>query len=295
VAEVWTPLRVLEWTARRFEEAGNRSARLDAQVLLAHVLGCDRIALYTQFDKPLGAAELSRYRELIRRRLCGEPVAYLVGEKEFWSLSLAVDSRVLIPRPDTELLVSVAVELAQKCAAPVRIADIATGSGAVAIALAREIPDAIVVAADVSADAVAVARGNAARHQVAIDIRQGDLTAPVADAAPFDLVVSNPPYICSTAIDTLAAEVRREPRLALDGGLDGLGVLRRLAQDAPRLLVRGGLLVVEHGHDQAAAVRDLLGDYQGVQTRRDLAGNPRVTWGRWGSPRAVTSPRRDER
>jgi len=163
----WTTLAVLSWTSGRFAERGIASARLDAEVLLAHVLKTNRVALYTGFDKPLEEAELAAYRELIKRRLAGEPVAYLVGEQEFWSLPLNVDARVLIPRRDTETLVEVG-----KRAGGRRVADVATGSGAVAMALAKELPEATVVAADISADALAVARGNAERHQLGVELRQ---------------------------------------------------------------------------------------------------------------------------
>ena len=277
---IWTPLKVLEWTTQRFADAGNGAARLDAQVLLAHVLECDRVALYTGFDKPLGDEELGRYRELIRRRLAGEPTAYLVGEKEFWSLALAVDARVLIPRPDTEVLVEVAVALAKDRAAVPRIAEVATGSGAVAIALATELPTATIVATDLSAGALAVATANVERHGVAerVSLREGDLLAPLA-GEQFDVIVANLPYIPAGDIAGLAPEVQCEPRGALDGGPDGLDLLRRLCADVRSLLAPGGAVALEHDADQAAEVRGLLADFATVDTRADLAGNPRVTVG----------------
>jgi release factor glutamine methyltransferase len=158
--ENWTILKVLQWTQQRFGERGVPSARLDAEVLLAHVLGVDRVRLYTHFDQPLAQPELAAYRELIKRRLGGEPVAYLVGKREFWSLSFAVDPRVLVPRPETEGVVQAALELLAGRAAP-RVADIGTGSGAIAVAIAHERPDAVVIAVDRSADALAVARAGA--------------------------------------------------------------------------------------------------------------------------------------
>ncbi len=273
----WTTLAVLSWTAGRFAERGLGSARLDAEVLLAHVLKTTRVALYTGFDKPLEETELAAYRELIKRRLAGEPVAYLVGEQEFWSLPLAVDARVLIPRRDTETLVEVALR-----AGGHRIADVATGSGAVALALAKERPEARILATDRSADALAVARANVERHGMAdrIELRQGDLVEPLD--GEYDLIVANPPYVPTGDLAGLAPEVRREPRLALDGGPDGLDVIRRLVPAARPLLVDGGTLAIEHGHDQGAAVRGLFeaAGYRDVVTTSDLAGNERVTSGK---------------
>ncbi len=274
----WTTLSVLSWTASRFSERGLPSARLDAEVLLAHVLQTSRVALYTGFDKPLEEPELARYRELIKRRLAGEPVAYLIGEQEFWSLPLAVDPRVLIPRRDTETLVEVG-----KRAGGRRIADVATGSGAVALALAKELPEATVVATDASEDALAVARANVARHGLEgrVELRAGDLVAPLA-AETFDLIVSNPPYVRTGDLAGLSAEVRREPRRALDGGADGLDVLRRLIPAARDRLAEGGALAVEHGFDQGPAVRALFdaAGYRDVKTTPDLAALERVTEGR---------------
>ncbi len=274
----WTTIEVLKWTQQRFADRGIESARLEAEVLLAHALGSTRVALYTGYDRPLEEPELAKYRDLVRRRLTGEPVAYLTGEQEFWSLPLTVDARVLIPRRDTETLVETARRLAP---AARRIADIATGSGAVALALARELPDARVVATDLSADALAVARANVTRHglDARVELLQGDLCAPLQDL--FDLIVSNPPYIPSADIAGLSPEVRREPRAALDGGRDGLDVLRRLVGQARRHL-EGGFLAVEHGFDQGSAVRGLFtaAGYEDVTTTRDLAGQERVTSGK---------------
>ena len=274
----WTTLEVLSWTQRRFGERGITSARLDAEVLLAHVLGTSRVALYTGFDKPLHEKELAAYRELIRRRLAGEPIAYLVGEQEFWSLPLAVDARVLIPRRDTETLIETAVRLAPGAR---RFADIGTGSGAIALALLKELPEATAVAVDASEDALAVARANAERHGLAarLQLVRGDLVAPLDGG--YDLVVSNPPYVPRGDLAGLAPEVRREPVSALDGGADGLDVLRRLIPAARGKLAHGGWLVVEHGFDQGPAVRALFAaaGLASVETVRDLAGQERVTAG----------------
>jgi release factor glutamine methyltransferase len=279
----WTTLAVLDWTTKRFTEAGIGAARLEAQLLLAHALQCTRTQLYMSVDKPLADAELTAYRELIKKRLAGEPVAYLLGEHEVWGLPVYVDRDVLVPRPDTETVVEVARDTVADRKAPCRVLDLCTGSGAIAIALAKELPAAMVVATDVSAAAVAIARRNAERNGFAerVEVRAGDLFAPLAGET-FDLIVSNPPYIASAVIPTLSAEVKREPVLALDGGADGLGFYDRICAEAAAHLVAGGALVVEHGYDQADAVRARFerAGFTGVQLVHDLGKNPRVTWGR---------------
>ena len=278
----WTTLAVLDWTTQRFTEAGIAAARLEAQLLLAHVLGCSRVQLYTGFDKPLGEQELAAYRGLIKRRLGGESVSYLLGEQEFWGLKLHVDEHVLVPRPDTETLIEVARSLRADRAAPCRVLDLCTGSGAIAIALATELPGATIVATDVSIDAVAIAKKNAERNGVAdrVDVRVGDLFAPVAGER-FDSIVANPPYIASAVIPTLSAEVRREPVLALDGGPDGLAFYDRICSIAREYLVPGGALVVEHGFDQADAVRARFerAGFTDIVLTHDLGKNPRITHG----------------
>ncbi|MBX3160752.1 MAG: peptide chain release factor N(5)-glutamine methyltransferase [Deltaproteobacteria bacterium] len=279
----WTSLAVLDWTTQRFTEAGIGSARLEAQLLLAHALSCTRMELYTGFDRPLGDAELASYRALIKRRLAGESVAYLLGEQEFWGLLFHVDASVLVPRPDTETVIEVVRSLRPDRTAPCRILDLCTGSGAIAIALAVELPAARVVATDLSAAAVAIARRNAERNRVAdrVDVREGDLFAPVATTERFDVIVANPPYIASAVIPTLSAEVRGEPRLALDGGPDGLAFYDRISTAAPTYLDPGGALVLEHGYDQAEPVRERLvaAGFDGVTLVHDLGKNPRVTHG----------------
>jgi len=281
LTQTWTTLAVLDWTTKRFTDAGIGAARLEAQVLLAHALGCTRMQLYTGFDKPLGDTELASYRELIKRRLAGEPVAYLVSEHEFWGFPLWVDPSVLVPRPDTETVVEVARATRADRAAPCRVLDLCTGSGAIAIALAKELPAARVIATEVSAPAAALARRNAERNGVAdrVEVREGDLWAPVAGER-FDLIVSNPPYIATSVIATLSPEVRREPVLALDGGADGLAFYDRICAGARDHLEPGGALVVEHGFDQADAVRARFeaAGLEHVTLVNDLGKNPRVTW-----------------
>lgn len=281
--QVWTTLAVLDWTTKRFAEAGLAAARLEAQVLLTHVLACTKTQLYTQFDKPLAEAELGRYRDLIKRRLAGEPLAYLVGEQEFWSLPFFVDASVLVPRHDTETVIQVVLDAiggASDRAAPRRVLDLCTGSGAIAITLARELPGATVIATDLSPEAAAMARRNVERHRLGdrVEVRTGDLWDAVAGAPAFDVVVSNPPYIASAVIATLPPDVRREPRLALDGGADGLEVVRRLVAGLGAHLAPGGLVAIEHGFDQADATRALLAPLGDARTTFDLGGNPRVAW-----------------
>lgn len=275
---MWTILSVLQWTEKRFGERGLATPRLDAQVLLAHVLGKDRVYLYTHFDQPLAAEELASYRGLIQRRLAGDPVAYLVGEKEFRSLTFAVDKRVLVPRPDTEATVEAALALLPPDGSG-RVVDVGTGSGAIALTIKKERPQLDVLAVDRSSDAAAVARANAERLGLAVEIFEGDLLAPVAARAPFALIVSNPPYIPSDDVAALAPEVRSEPMLALDGGEDGLDVVRRLIADSPPLLADGGALVLEIGAGQADAVVALFaadGRYEAASLTKDLAGIERV-------------------
>lgn len=281
--QTWTTLAVLDWTTQRFTEAGIAGARLEAQLLLAHVLQCSRTQLYMGFDKPLAEAELAGYRALIKRRLGGEPVAYLLGEHEFWGLPIYVDPSVLVPRPDTETVVEVARATRADRAAPCHALDLCTGSGAIALGLAKELLAAHVIATDVSAEAVAIAKRNVERNKFEgrIEVRRGDLFAPVAGET-FDLIVSNPPYIATAVIATLSAEVKREPVLALDGGADGLVFYDRICREAAAYLAPGGALVVEHGFDQADPVRARFerAGFTEIVLVHDLAKNPRVTWAR---------------
>lgn len=369
--ELWTIGRVLRWTQGRFAARGLLSPRLDAELLLAHTLGRSRVALYTHFDQPLSKDELARYRECIVRRLAGTPVAYLTGEKEFYGLSLHVSEAVLIPRPETELLVDVAVRLlppppiteatlalalsegegdspaapaveavgddhataqaevqhqaepgvemtvhydevappseseaaatadpaaspAQAAtdsaavpstasgAAPARVVDVGTGSGAVALAIKHLRPDVEVLAIDVSPVAIAVATENAARLGLLVDFWQGDLLSALPDGQQADVIVANLPYIPTAEIAALAAEVRHEPHSALDGGSDGLVLVRRLVTQSRAVLRRGGAVALEIGAGQAAATEALLlqAGFVDVRSELDLAKIPRVVHGR---------------
>ncbi len=275
VAERWTTLKLLEWTQGYFAQKGVDAPRLTAEVLLAHALGCDRVRLYLDFDKPLGEPELAAYRELVRRRADREPTAYLTGQKEFHGRPFRVDAHVLVPRPETELVLEAA--LASLPAGGLAL-DLCTGSGVLGVTLALERPGAQVVATDVSAEALEVARDNAARLGAAgVTFLAGDLYDPVAPDLRFDVIVSNPPYVPRGELDTLPPEVRREPRLALDGGDDGLAISRRIAAGAPSRLRPGGALVLEMHESHLDALPSICLEcgFARAEARRDLAGLPR--------------------
>ncbi|RYX90899.1 MAG: peptide chain release factor N(5)-glutamine methyltransferase [Comamonadaceae bacterium] len=270
---------------------GARSAgldRLDAQLLLLRAIGRpdgDRAWLMAHDDERLPADAAVRFDEFVRRRLGNEPVAYLTGRKEFFGLDLAVDRRVLVPRPDTETLVHWSLEVIEMTAMPPNpsVLDLGTGSGAIALAIAHTRQaagrPASVTAVDASADALAVAHENARTLGLAVQFIQSNWLDGVNGR--FDLIASNPPYIASA--DPHLAALEHEPLQALASGADGLDDIRRIVRDAPRHLAAGGWLLLEHGYDQAAAVRDLLvaGGFSGVQSRCDLAGIERCSGGRW--------------
>jgi release factor glutamine methyltransferase len=282
-AEVWTVGRLLSWTTDWLAARGAEAPRLDAEVLLAHVRGCPRIALYTAFDTPVAEADRGRFRELVKRRGAGEPVAYLVGSREFFSLPFAVDKAVLVPRPETEGLVVRVLDLCRAAEAP-RIIDVGAGSGAIVVTLAKHLPRATFAATDVSAEALAVARANAARHGVAerISFLHGDLLA--AAAGPWDVIVSNPPYVREDEFAALPRDVRdHEPRGALVAGPTGVEVVERLAAAAATQLVPGGWLVVEIGPavvQAAAAAVAAQAALEPGPTLKDLAGLPRIVQAR---------------
>ncbi|MFN9368687.1 MAG: peptide chain release factor N(5)-glutamine methyltransferase [Planctomycetia bacterium] len=277
----WTVGRLLAWTTEWLAARGAESPRLDAEVLLAHVRGCPRIALYTAFDVPVSDDERDRFRALVKRRGGGEPVAYLVGNREFFSLPFAVSKDVLVPRPETEGLVVRALDLSAGTAAP-RILDVGTGSGAIVVTLARRLPAATFVATDISPSALEVARANAARHGVAerIAFVLCDLLAAPAASGPFDLIVSNPPYVREDEFAALPPDVRlHEPRTALVAGPTGVEVIERLVAATPRVLVPGGWLLVEIGPNVVAAAEAVVAAEPALEagpTLRDMAGLPRV-------------------
>jgi release factor glutamine methyltransferase len=276
MAETWTPLKLVAWTQDFFAKKGVDAPRLTAELLLAHALSCDRVRLYLDFDKPIAEPELARYRELVRRRGEGEPTAYLVGRKEFYGRSFRVDARVLVPRPETELVLEAALAALPEGG---RALDLCTGSGCLAVSLALERKGAQVVATDVSPDALALARENAAALGAVVEFAQGDLWAAVHGGEPFDVVVSNPPYIPAKELAGLPPEVRREPCIALDGGEDGLSVLRRIVAGAPPRLRPGGLLCLEmhESHWDVLPRLCLEAGFGRAEARRDLAGLPRYT------------------
>ncbi len=285
--ESWTVARLLEWTTGRFRERGIDSPRLEAEILLACALGIRRIDLYVRHDQIVDDAGRARFRDMVRRRQEGCPTAHIVGKKEFYSLDFAVSPATLIPRPDTELLVDEALRQAKPLTDPL-IADIGTGTGCVAVALAHRLPKARIVAVDISPEALETARGNATRLGVAdrVDFRLGDLLAPLAGLRP-DLIVSNPPYIPTNDIAGLDPGVRdHEPALALDGGPDGLRVIERLAEQALSLLAPGGRLLVEIGAGQEEGARGVLtrAGFTVESVRKDGGGHPRVV--RAGRPSA---------
>ena len=264
----------LAGAAARFARVGVPEPRADAEVLLAHALGTDRTALVVRSREPLDADAAARFETAVQRRLAREPVAYITGEREFWSLPLRVDRRVLIPRPETETLVATALRLGAHAR---RVLDVCTGSGAVAVVLARELGDATVTASDRFAPALAVAAENRTRLAPHVRLVQGDLLAPFG-AGAFDLVVANPPYCAAGTV--VQAEVRDwEPATAVQAGPEGLDVVRPLVADAPRVIEPGGWLVVEIGARQAAAVVCCIREtsrFARIEVARDYAGIERV-------------------
>ena len=276
---------ILRQSAQRLVSAGIESARLDAEVLLGHALAMSREQLVAGADSRLGAEQAERFEALILRRLRREPVAYITGRQEFWSLDFQVTRAVLIPRPETERVIEVALRLAARLRLDktVRVLDVGTGSGAIAVSLAKELPAAKIFATDISPAALAVARANASRNEVArqMTFLSGDLFGALGEeAARFDLIVSNPPYLQSDEIATLEPEVSEwEPRAALDGGRDGLDFYRQIAAQAGRYLMPNGAVVVEIGAlmgSQVAALFNRAGFYREVTIVQDYAGRDRV-------------------
>lgn len=279
----WTVLKTLQWTSDYFKRNDLESPRIDAEMLLARTLDCRRIDLYLRYDQPLNPHELARFKELIKRRLNHEPVAYIVGTKEFWSLPFAVSQSVLIPRPDTECLVEIALKhLPEPTAPQPRVLELGIGSGAVIISLAHERPDCRFWASDRSCPALELACDNARKNDVGHLIRfwAGDWLAPVAPNAYFDMILSNPPYIPSRAIEQLAPEIRCfEPVAALDGGPDGLREIGLIIAEAHYRLKPGGFLLLEIGFDQRPGIEALVKDrtdYCAPQFHKDYGGHDRV-------------------
>ena len=288
--QVWTVGRLLEKSRGYLEEKGVEAARLSVELLLSHSLGCERIQLYTSFEQPVPELVVARFRELVKLRAQQVPVGYLTGKSYFYSLEFSITPDVLIPRPETELLVEQVINIcrASHFANP-GILEIGTGSGCVAIALAKNLLHAEVVATDISASALAVAKDNAQRYELGERIRfvQGDLFEALSEEGKrpggFDFIVSNPPYISPEEVPDLPREVREyEPRVALLGGDEALAVHRRVVDGAEGYLAEQGKLLMELGHEQAQAARGLLeqsGYLSEVRTVRDLQGHERVVIG----------------
>lgn len=277
--QVWTIGRILKWTQNFFAEKGIESPRLDAEVLLGHLLKKERIYLYVHFDEPLQNEELAAYREMIKKRVAHVPVAYIIGEREFMGLDFKVTPATLVPRPDTEILVQKAIDLL-KDRGPVRFADIGTGSGAICLSVLHFVPEATADTVDISAEARKVAEENAAKLAVAdrITFHTGDLLEPLSGT--YDAILSNPPYIPEADIAGLAPEVKdHEPLAALTDGKDGLEFYRRLAAEAPAMLKPNGFLAMEVGIREAQAVAELCQDnalIERTEIVKDYAGIDRV-------------------
>ncbi len=270
--------------SRFLSRAAIESPRLDAEVLLRHVIGIDRAQLYLRIDETIKAEAEQQYWELLRRRVRREPLAYITGRKEFWSLDFSVTRDVLIPRPETELLVEAALEQTrQGLKSRAKIVDLGTGSGAIAVCLAKELPEAQISAVDISSAALQVARANAERHGVADRIRflHGDLFAPLAgERESFDLIVANPPYVRSGDVAKLEPEIREwEPMAALDGGRDGLDIYRRIASQCRSYLAATGQVLLEIADAMGEAAAQIFANAGGFETAallRDYAGKDRV-------------------
>jgi release factor glutamine methyltransferase len=273
-------LEVLRGTERYLADRGVENARLNAEHLLAHALGLKRMELYLQFDRPLTESERAPLRDLVKRRGAREPLQHVLGTAEFHGRTFACDKRALVPRPETEQLVELALEVAKDKPAAT-ILDIGTGSGVIALTIALELPSATLHATDLSPDALALAAENAARHALTdrIVFHQADLLPP--DDARFDLIIANLPYIPAEEIASLSPEVRHDPASALDGGADGLDLIRRLIETAPDRLAPGGALLLEIGLGQADAVNTLLSarKFRDISVRPDYQNIPRFAVG----------------
>jgi release factor glutamine methyltransferase len=279
----WTISRVIAWTAKDLHGRGVESSRLDAELLIAHALKLRRLDLYLRFDQPLVDAELAAIRTLVERRRKLEPIAYILGARDFYGRSFAVDRRVLIPRPETEGVIEAALALLPPRAEGVthRALDVCAGSGCIAITLACERPDVTVDAVELSAAAAEVARANAERLGVSDRVRvfEGSLYKPLEAGVRYAVITSNPPYIPTAEVDTLMPDVSEyEPRLALDGGEDGASVLRPLFAGARARLLDGAAIVVEIGYDQSALAQSIAREagFTDVTVREDLAKIERV-------------------
>jgi release factor glutamine methyltransferase len=282
--QTWTVGSMLDWATQWLTKKGSESARLDAQLLLGKVCSLDKVQLYVQFERPLGDQELNDFRELIKRRAEHEPVAYILGEKEFYGRHFTVAPGVLIPRPDTEHLIdAVLAAVGTDTETAPNIVDVGTGSGAIAVTLALELPNATVLGIDNSKDALVQATANAEKHQVRDRVRfvHGNLLAPLEKSACVDVVVSNPPYLDDELMASLAPDISEyEPKLALYGGADGMELLVPLIDESARVLRPGGVLALEiSGGEQARSVMQILEDkaeFENVRASNDYQQIPRI-------------------
>ena len=281
--ESWTVLKLLHWTTYYFKRNNVAEPRASAEVLLAHLLSQDRLFLYLNYDRPMEAEELAAFRTLVKRRLSGEPNQYITGIQEFWSLPFRVNPDVLIPRPETEVLLETVLDFLRSSHHAVRVLDLGTGSGAIAVSLARELSLISIVATDSSMASLKVAHDNALLNQIDSKIHFvcADMFSAFSSAsAKFTVVATNPPYLSHAEFSRLPPEIRDyEPRQALDGGPDGLAAIRRIIKEAPALLSPAGALIMEIGADQAESVSALVKDsqhYKSYQIIRDLSGLHRV-------------------
>lgn len=282
--EAWTVLELLRWTTSYFQQQGIETGRLDAECLLAAALGCERLQLYVDFEKPIAPQERAGFRALVERRGRDRvPVALLLGQKEFWSLPFAVTEAVLVPRPETETLVSAGLDALPEPDGEYRVLDIGTGSGCVALALASERPKARVTATDISKAALQVAGQNAVKLHLSerVCFLEGDLFVPVQGNS-FDLVVSNPPYVARSGAGDLPPELAHEPETALFGGQDGLEIVKRLVAGVGSVLEPGGVFALEIDPAQERAVHAYCTEagLRQVRTLRDLTKRPRVVTAR---------------
>ena len=280
--EIWTISKVINWTSNHFKTNEIESPRLSAEVLMTHCLGCSRIDLYLKHDQPLNKSELEDYKKLLNRRLNNEPIAYIVGKKEFWSMEFFVSPNVLIPRPETECLVEKSIELISD-AQDLRILELGVGSGAVIISIASQHLNNEYYATDVSEKAISIAKKNARVHLPNHDIIhfiKGEWLEPLENQPFFDMILSNPPYIASKDIEKLQPEVSLfEPRLALDGGIHGLDSIEIIINKAYNHLTPKGFLVIEIGFDQRDAVFQIAnstGMYENISCEKDYAGFHRI-------------------
>jgi len=283
--DTWTIQKLLNWVAEYLGRKGVDSPRLSAELLLSHVLAKKRIELYTQFDRTVAEDQLARLRDMVKRAGQHEPIAYLVGKTEFYSLELNVSPHCMIPRPETELLVERAIEFLQVRSGPQIVCDLCTGSGCIAIAIVKNCPAARIMATDISDDALKVAAQNVQKHQLdeRAELLCGDLFEPVTPRLAgdkFDLIVCNPPYVSAAEYEALARNVRDyEPKLALFAGTDGLDICRRVIQEASAFLKPAGALMLEIGFSQGRVIKELLeqaGTFAEIRIEKDFQNHNRI-------------------